>query len=1051
MKSIVWLAVLCFIAGIADADNQSTTQPATVSASSINIQVPVSSQADNPPERRFTVCYTAEDLQNLISNHPTLLPLAFQFQDAKNKFIDALNRINMGALIERLMPFFEKRYPNSFDPANDLIIRAVPENKQVEIKDAKLPNGSYRGPRNEIAGFLMHNLTKDDFITIAIRIIHTARQMLQRGNPEYDRSSPEFYRTLAEKEVEKLKRSLYQKQQEQERKENIRIKIAKALGIYNPQTGEISGQGDWVKESRRFSYVVQEGDFISRLKPLVDQMNYELSVAGFSPPEDFGRAGIYFDSDLKDVEIVLPRKMMQKFLEQADHLERRMAEDHMISIEAIRLTDREIIDGALASRLNVLSQGVHNVKRFNVRGVLKQVGINALLAVANRELQVQNLRDIQSGAIPEGSPAVQIPSIELPPLITERQSTNVGGNFSVGADDIFFDGREQSYGFHYVGPDGVEHTLSLDVVDSLREFWDRIERNLIVHKIKKTDKLVKFSVPVGPETKTFEGIAALISQENRDIVVTSKEGALIQLSATAGTWLIIQNFTIEPIPGSSTSLTQQEQKEIENRVLMVMFLRDPAIELETKYKLIGAKSREELEQMLEKLYSRYKDKPIKTGLSRRTYQTIFQQRKIESIKDASIEKKEKNSKIKMSFYSSQGNIIQQPGITELGDANDLTSFTTELRPNIVTPISSFFTKTSSGSKGTSPLTGISKGEQTSDEKTMAHLMVRVRFPTLEREKHDLEEGRYLGYFNLPFGRIPHSSVNLPFLSSSEHPLQRLASLRVGLMFETLQQDKIRRPFDLNPNNLQGTIPLDVWETATTRLLCCWKIINDSPTSKESLESQFRRRFVIAVRTLLEYDEDFFNAPNIALRNMSHWNDANRIIRALNNNTRKFSLEYLVKMLDELGEKLIPDDYAKNYLGYSGRSFWGRHKVRDLTKNELRTLRRDVANHYMRIMEIYGDAFLEAVSRILHLGTYASKKHSDLLTGPFRGYHNLVIFSSGFARLADPETYDEAHQQFLLIKKGGRKSSLFGNSMECIEDMDKKYRRYVIRGKDIVER
>ena len=77
----------------------------------------------------------------------------------------------------------------------------------------------------------------------------------------------------------------------------------------------------------------------------------------------------------------------------------------------------------------------------------------------------------------------------------------------------------EELGFSYIGPDGIRHTLTSEVVDSLREFWDRIERNLIVHKIKKTDSLTDYTVPVGPNTNTYKGIAALISQENQQQVV----------------------------------------------------------------------------------------------------------------------------------------------------------------------------------------------------------------------------------------------------------------------------------------------------------------------------------------------------------------------------------------------------------------------------------------------------------------------------------------------------------------------------------------------------
>ena len=119
----------------------------------------------------------------------------------------------------------------------------------------------------------------------------------------------------------------------------------------------------------------------------------------------------------------------------------------MITIEVVRLTDRDIVNGAVASRLDVSSRAVHDVRRFDQSSVLKQASINALMAVANRELQMINLREIAAGTVPEGTSPLTLPVIEMPPIATERTATTVGGDFSIGADDIFFDGREQAYGF----------------------------------------------------------------------------------------------------------------------------------------------------------------------------------------------------------------------------------------------------------------------------------------------------------------------------------------------------------------------------------------------------------------------------------------------------------------------------------------------------------------------------------------------------------------------------------------------------------------------------
>ncbi len=1053
MNAIVY-ALLLSAAPAADTQ-VSTSQPAPAPARSVSIQLTPGVEPARPDtEPRFTARFTPDDLKPLLTGQADLLPLPFNLEGRTEAFIAALDRISMGPLVDRLTPWLSESFAGGFDADRDRIAVPVPPARQVVLEVPDLPSGRYRGPEREVIGFLLHDVTEQDFLNVAVLVLQTARQMLDGGDPAVDRTSPDYFKLAASREVDQLRRAQQQEKADAEMKEALKRKIGQALGVYDPATGKYDDRRrpDWVKESRRFSYIVnKQGEFIDRLEDKVARINRELELAGFRPPAKTGEPGIRFDPDLGDVEIVLPKPMMKDVLQECDRLEQRMAEEHMISIEAVRLTDRDIIDGAIASRLSATVQGVHDVNRFNVRGVVRQLGINSLLAVANQQLQIGTIRAIEAGDFPQGVEPVLIASPELPPLLTERTATTVGSTFSVGADDIFFDGREQSYGFSYIGPDGLEHRLSVDVVDSLREFWDRIERNLIVHKIKKTDNKTKFTVPVGPESNTFEGIAALISQEDQHLVVATGTGAISEISATAGTWLVIQDFEIAPIPGSSTALTEEERHALEDRVLLTMFLRDPATPVDLKHGLLETIRGEDLRALLQQYYADTKDNPTRPGRAARTYGAVFEQRRDEAINDAAIEKKERNSAITLTFYSSQGNIIQQPGVTQLGDANDLTSFTTELRPNVVTPISSFFTKSGSGAKGSSPLTGVRKGEQTSEEKAMTHLMIRARFPTIERERKDRQEGRHLGYFELPMSREPQSTVDLPFLSSSEHPLERLAKLRVGLMFDALQEDRVRRPLELiNPNSLMGKVPFDVWETATTRLLMNRKIITDSPGAEATVAAEFRHRFIVEVRSLLEYDEDFYEAPNFALRNMSQWNNPDRIVLALENSPARFALECLIRMIDELGEWLVPDHYADDFLARSPRSFFRRHKLHPLSGEELKTLRRDVANHYLRLQEAYGDAFLEAVSVILKLGTYRATRHDQLLAGPFRGYHDLVIFDASASALAEPDLSRSAHDDFLLLKQGGYSGGLFGPSLECIEDLAREYRSFVVRGRAVLE-
>ena len=63
--------------------------------------------------------------------------------------------------------------------------------------------------------------------------------------------------------------------------------IGGLLGVYNAQTGTFDGEARWVKESRRFSYVVdpKTGEFIDRLQPIVTRINRETDLAGFPGPD----------------------------------------------------------------------------------------------------------------------------------------------------------------------------------------------------------------------------------------------------------------------------------------------------------------------------------------------------------------------------------------------------------------------------------------------------------------------------------------------------------------------------------------------------------------------------------------------------------------------------------------------------------------------------------------------------------------------------------------------------------------------------------------------
>jgi len=1031
------------LTGIAQAE-PAAAAPET--SKNVTIQVPCPPAAAAPAAPTFTARFTAEDIEPLLTDRKDLLPIPLQFEANRTACLEALKRVSMGAVVDALMPMLAREYADRFAPDRDLLIAPVPAEKQVRTEDPLLPGGVFTGPADEVVGFLLHGIRQDEYVRVAIRTMQTARQLLESGDPGVDRTAADYYPQIAARQVAALKDG-------QAMREAVRRQFGEALGVYNEQGELDETQAKWVKESRRFSYVVRDGQFIGRLKPLVDEINHSAELAGFVAPEfPVDRPGIHFDGDLNDVEILLPSDYVKAFLDQADVLERRMAEESMISVEVVRLTDRDIQNGAVASRLSASFRGVHDPSyEFNERSVIRQVGINALTAIANRELSITNANAITAGLIPAGTPAVQLPDYVLPSVIRPREVTTIGSSFAIGADNVFFDGREQSFGFSYIGPDGIEHVLSFDVVDSLRQFWERIERNLIVHKILKTQSKEKFTVPVGPETKTFEGIAALISQQNQNLVVATGTGALSELSATAGTWLVIKDFEITPIPGSSTALSDEERQTIRDRVILTMLLRDPTVPVIVKTGLVELEDRGALSARLTDLLDELEGRPLRPGRDERSFGALFRSRYDDTREVATIEKKERNSKISMTFYSSQGTIQSSLGITALGDQNDLTSFTTQLSPNRVTPISSFFTKSATNTQDTSSLTGLARGENDVDEKSMTHLVIRARFPDDERERQDREEGRFLGYFQLPMGKDPLSSVNLPFLSSSEHPLERLAQIRPGMLFPSLDRTRIRQPaLLLNPNRIVGDVPREVWEACTSRFLFNMRIIADAPTNDLVSVAAHRQRFAVEVRSLLEYDEDLFDAPNIALRNMDHWNNPYRIVTALNNSAERFAYNRLITLIDDLGEALVDQDFIDDRLAVAEPDFWGKHRLRPLDADEVRDLRRDVAAHYLRIEEVYGDAFLEAIAIVLGLNTYQTFSHKEATAGPFHGYERLAVFDRTGQSYIPAVQVAQAHEDFCLLRRGGHRGRLFQPSLEFVEHMPKGFRPFVIVGRQIIE-
>lgn len=1050
--------VLCAAGGFVFAQSPAT-QPAPSPAGqgkTVIVNVESESAKGKPgAPAQFPARFTPESLAGFLENNVDRLPLPMKPASEREAVRAALEKIDMGELLESMEDRLVKLLDKRLDWSTGLIAEALPPDRRVTIDLSDLKLEPYEGPKQQVLGLMVTSVTEEEYVTIALEMMEKARQLLQTGDPLYDRTHPDHLKAVAERDVAGIRAKHTREAATAKEIEAARKRVGELLGVYNSQTGRFDGEAKWVKESRRFTYVVnpKTGEFIERLAPVVESVNREMALAGFPGPTALDKPGVHFDASLGDVEIVLPKPMVSGFLAELDAMEQRMAEKLTISIEAVRLTDRDIVNGAVAARLSADMLGVHDASYgFNQQAVLRRTGINALTAIANQQLQIQQLNSVAAGSWPAATPLVTLQPPELPPLQQTKTWTSVGGNWSVGADPIFFDGRQQTFGLTYVDPNGAQHTLGLDVVDSLRKYWSRIERNLIVHKIKKDPQLppTKYTVPVGPSTNTFDGLAALISQEDQNLIVATGTGAISQISAKAGTWLVIQDFQISPVPGSSTAVSEEDVEELRLKTLLTMFLRDPNTDVELKRQFLESSSIEGLSRLLTQHLESQHDQPIIKGPHPRTYGMAYDERFATAMDNAAIKKKEENTVIALTFYSSQGNIIQSPGATQLGSANDLTALTTELRPNFVTPISSFVLKTLENTDSKSPLTGLNKGESSDEAKTMAHLLVRARFPTPERVQRELDEGRQLGYFKLPLEREPLSTTSLPFLSSSEHPLERLASFRFGAMFDSLQASKIRRHLSLfEPNVLDGTISESTWRVATARLMMNMRIISDSPGRDTTLAPRYRERFIAEVRSLLEYDPDFFDEPNVAMRTMFEWNDTERAVAALNNSPNRFALQRLVGMIDELGGILVPDSYIQDNLAAADCRLLEGHRLRELSEAEIQVVRRDAANHFLRQGEAYGDAFMEAVASILGLGSYRPTKRAELEKGPLRGYQDLVIFDrSGQAEEADAEIREQAHEKFITLRNGGYKAPLFQPSMMVMEDLSRLERKFVIRGGDL---
>lgn len=376
-----------------------------------------------------------------------------------------------------------------------------------------------------MTGLIVNGVTENEYVIISLEMMARHRQLVESGDPLFDRTHAAHLEAIARRrEVEEIRADHDTLQSMAKAKQEAHQHVGDLLGIYDAKTGKFEGEPRWVKESRRFSYVVnpKTGRFIDHLEPVVSRINREMELAAFPGPSPLDMPGIRFDPSLGDVEVVLPAPMVKSFLAETDALAQRMAEKSMISIEAVRLTDRDIVAGTVA-RLGADLLGVHNVSRgFSQQGVLRRIGINALTAIANQQLQIQQLNQVAAGSWPAATPLVGLDPVPLPPLEQARSFTSVGGDFSVGANPIFLTGGNRPSG-------SPTWTRTAFRTRSGSTWWTASassgagSSNLIVHRVRKDPSVppTKYTVPVGPASNTFDGLAALISQEDQNLIVAT--------------------------------------------------------------------------------------------------------------------------------------------------------------------------------------------------------------------------------------------------------------------------------------------------------------------------------------------------------------------------------------------------------------------------------------------------------------------------------------------------------------------------------------------------
>ena len=177
---LVWASVC---AGQEAAPAPSPASDATPTAAG---QPAGEAEAAAKPQQTFSGRFTTASLKALVADQSDLLPLPLQLEGERQAALSALDRVDMSAVIGEMADFLTEKFADRFDLTRHVLSAAVPPGQQVEVDLSDVGLTPYRGPAQQIIGFVVHGMTREEYLNTALRALETARQLVESGEPVFD-------------------------------------------------------------------------------------------------------------------------------------------------------------------------------------------------------------------------------------------------------------------------------------------------------------------------------------------------------------------------------------------------------------------------------------------------------------------------------------------------------------------------------------------------------------------------------------------------------------------------------------------------------------------------------------------------------------------------------------------------------------------------------------------------------------------------------------------------------------------------------------------------